>query len=439
MDQPGLHVALFLKTHAFRRNLSFPDDSSAWTWFSKRDDARMPNTIPLADANPFDNGTADAAVAELPIPTTDAGLPLPASVAGATATGAAGIECGNCKAPMSRGQTYCRRCGFYPTLNTFVEVQPWETAGEGKPTTQEPAKSHIEVWKSLIPRWGWYLIAGAIVLVLISLIGRFMPMTKNSRALWTYAQFGIGIIAAITAHVMAYMHAIMVNDQLSFIDILLKPWVVWKVSFDELPKSFKRVSLGSWGLTAALCAAFVVAGVRYDEIIDWGKVPPKKKLKPLLPGFSMPKDSNMTMEEALEAFADQAGIEMTDEERLKEKGPNRNKMVKCLIVGYTPFRESDFERLVLAVQEGEKWRCVGMVSEGIPPDDRSTLNRRMRMIMRGTPAVPCGDIKAFWLQPKLMCTVWYEEWNEERLLLRPFFDKLQPDFDPKKPEGTATQ
>jgi hypothetical protein len=45
--------------------------------------------------------------------------------------------------------------------------------------------------------------------------------------------------------------------------------------------------------------------------------------------------------------------------------------------------------------------------------------------------VPC-DAKAFWLEPKLVCSVWYVDWTEERMLNDPKFDKLQLDFDRTK-------
>jgi hypothetical protein len=346
---------------------------------------------------------------------------------------ASAIECSHCHSPMAKGQSFCKRCGFYPALNMCVEVDAQaEAQAEGVP---EPAKSHVEVWKELIPPWGWVLIAGVAVLFVISLAARFMVPTGLPRAIWTYAQFIIGVMVLIAAHIACYMFAIMVNDTLSFIDIILKPFVIWKATLDELPKTIKRVSLGAWGLTAAIFAALVVGGVSYDEIIDWGKVPPRKKLKPTVtvPIDAPPDDKSM--EESLEDFKEQAGVgELTDEELQKLKG-NRQKMVKCLIIGFTPNRESDFDSLVLAVEEGGKWRYVGVMREGVPVEVRSQLNQRMRTIRRSSPVVPC-DVKAIWLEPKLMCTVWYEEWGADERLIRPFFDKLQPDFVLKKQEPT---
>jgi hypothetical protein len=394
-------------------------------------------SFPSGDEDIRDDGATGAggaavmtASAGAELPPLDGDTPLPACAipsSGDVAI-AASIECSNCQAPMAKGQSFCKRCGFYPALNMCVEVDAeTEAQAEGIP---EPARSHIEVWKSLIPPWGWVLIAGVAVLFAVSLAARLVVPAGPPRAIWTYAQFIIGAITFIAAHVACYMFAIMINDTLSFVDIILKPVVIWKATLNELPKTIKRVALGGWGLTAALFAALVVGGVRYDEIIDWGKVPPKKKLKPTVSAPIEAPPDDKSMEEALEEFTDKAGVEMTDEELQKLKG-NRQKMVKCLIIGFTPNRETDFDSLVLAVEEGNKWRFAGVMNEGVPVEVRSILNRRMRAIRRSTPVVPC-DVKAIWLEPKLMCTVWYEQWTEEQQLKRPFFDKLQPDFVLKK-------
>ena len=77
-------------------------------------------------------------------------------------------------------------------LKTFVEVQPWEDA-DGDEAVADRPKSTIEVWKSLIPPWGWGLIAGVVVLLAISVAAAVDGPGRIERAIWTYAQFGIGI------------------------------------------------------------------------------------------------------------------------------------------------------------------------------------------------------------------------------------------------------
>jgi hypothetical protein len=341
-----------------------------------------------------------------------------------------GARCENCDAAMATGRTFCKRCGFYPALKMFVDIDAEIDDETG--AVDPKAKSHWQVWKSLVPGWGWALAAGVLVLLGVSIAARLMVPEGPSRALWTYAQYGVGMLAFITAHVFCYMFAIMHDSSLNFLDIVLKPFAIWMVTLRDLPKSFKRVALGCWGQAAMLFAAFVVAGVRYDEIIDWGKVPPKKKPKQ---NTSAPMDApaeDMTMEEAMDELAKNAGAEPGDEKKQQQDKGNRQKMSRCLIIGFTPNRESDFSSLLLAIDEGGgRWRYAGVLSEGIPIEARLILNTRLRRLMRSTPVVPC-DQHAFWLEPQLMCTVWYEDWTDERQLKRPFFDKLQADFEPIK-------
>ncbi len=341
-----------------------------------------------------------------------------------------GPVCEHCEAPLATGQTFCRRCGFYPTLKTFVEVDAAVDETTAEPV--QPARSHLEVWKSLVPGWGWALLAGVLVLLGISVAARLVVPAGTARAIWTYAQFAAGMAAFIGAHIACYMFAIMQDSTLNVLDIVLKPFAIWMITLRELPRSFKRVALGCWAQTAMLFAAFVVGGVRYDEIIDWGKVPPKKKPQPnVVAPINVPEEEQ-SMEEAMDEFTKNAGVTADEKNSVPPDLGNRRKMSRCLVIGFTPGRETDFISLLLAIDEGGgRWRYAGAVKEGIAIEARSILNQRMRRLLRSKPVVPC-NAHAFWIEPKLMCTVWYEDWTETREFKRPLFDKLQADFEPAK-------
>ena len=207
----------------------------------------------------------------------------------------------------------------------------------------------------------------------------------------------------------------------------------------ELPKSFKRVALCTWGLSAALFAALVVGGVKYDEVIDWGKVPPKKKSKPRI---AIPLDApptDQSMEEALDDFANKAGVGPVDEKD-KEKllAEKRQNSINCVIIGFMPHRENDFHALLLAAEPEGKLRWVGMVSSGIPEDVRYMLNRQLRQTLRSTPAVRC-NLEAFWVEPKIKCTVKFEDWSPNKRMMNPAFEKLLIDtIDETANQGAST-
>jgi hypothetical protein len=382
--------------------------------------------------NPAIDGSAGATTAPAPKPAAAPTVPI-------------GEPCVHCGTPMKKGQAWCLRCGYYPVLKTFVELDESEklpeVAADGStvPATEQAPKSTIEVWKNLIPRWGWGLIAGVAVLLVISLAARFAMNPGKPKAIWTWVQFGIGVGAVFIAHFLSYLKAIMVNDSLSFLDLILKPWAIWSVSVHELPKSFRRVALGAWGLSAAMFAALVVGGVKYDEIIDWGKVPPKKKSKPRikLPIDAPPTDKSM--EEALDDFANKAGVAPGEEGKDKEQllAEKRQNSINCVIIGFMPHRENDFHALVLAAEPEGKLRWVGMVSSGIPPDVRYKLNRQLRQSLRSTPAVRC-NLEAFWVEPEIKCTVKFEDWSTNKRMKNPAFEKLLTETDDEPTEqGSA--
>ena len=129
------------------------------------------------------------------------------------------------------------------------------------------------------------------------------------------------------------MFAIMVNDTLTRSTSCSSRGSFGRPLWSERPKSLRRVAMGTWGLTAALFAAFVVAGVRYDEIIDWGKVPPKKRKKPAVAvPIDAPADEK-SMEEAIEDFTNQAGVEIGKRQRASRQKGNRQKMAQCVVIG----------------------------------------------------------------------------------------------------------
>src|SRR5918995_977035 len=138
-------------------------------------------SIPGGDGDIRDDNTAGAggaAVMTAPcgaeVAPLDSDAPLPACPIPPTGDVAiaGSIECSNCHSPMAKGQSFCKRCGFYPALNMCVDVDhEAEAQAEG---VVQPAKSHLEVWKSLIPPWGWVLIAGTAVLFAVSLAARLV-------------------------------------------------------------------------------------------------------------------------------------------------------------------------------------------------------------------------------------------------------------------------
>src|SRR3954451_16053888 len=68
-----------------------------------------------------------------------------------------GVRCEKCDARLgSDGVSICRHCGWYASLNAFVEVDPtWETDLEAAPKLADASPTSVRGWIGLVPRWAW--------------------------------------------------------------------------------------------------------------------------------------------------------------------------------------------------------------------------------------------------------------------------------------------
>ena len=106
-------------------------------------------------------------------------------------------------------------------------------------------------------------------------------------------------------------------------------------------------------------------------------------------------------------------------------------MVDCLILGYDPAGQDDFQSLVLAAEVDGKLRFVGTVSAGITPEDRAVLNKKMKKLVQQNPFIPCG-MSATWIKPMLTCRVSAKEWTDSHKLVRPVFKELLNEISVKQ-------
>src|SRR4051812_27485197 len=74
--------------------------------------------------------------------------------------------CEKCTTPLTGKQGWCRRCGWYPRLQTHVELDAWDR--EDLP--QAPAISKVEMLRRLIPIWAYKLLAGVAVILAASIL-----------------------------------------------------------------------------------------------------------------------------------------------------------------------------------------------------------------------------------------------------------------------------
>jgi ATP dependent DNA ligase C terminal region len=328
--------------------------------------------------------------------------------------------CEKCETTADGRQEWCRRCGWYPRLKRHVELDPWDredVAPKSKP-------SHLEVWRKLVPVWAWKLAAGAAVIVVASVLARFLlPHHGPYRFRWTIAQLVVGDLVMLSGYIGAYLFAIMENDRLTLLDFVLKPVAIWGAVLREMPKTFWRAALGAWGL-ATVASAFIVGGLADKDLMDWGGETARFSLVKAITAQAQQMASNG--EEGLEnAIDDFAGNATANGQPVALPKPRLS--VDCLIVGFEPDGNRDFKSLILASEVDGKLTCVGIVSSGIPQELREELNQRMRKLERPEPFVQ-NHYVGVWLQPKLVCRVTAAEWSGGKRLVEPIFQQLLADI-----------
>jgi len=315
--------------------------------------------------------------------------------------GDAGHYCSNC-GQSKTDDGVCRYCGFYPLLGRCMELDPWDRAqpeGEAEP---KKAPSHLEVWMNLIPLWGWVLIGCILAVILESTFIR-LTGTRGARRAWSTTQLGIGVICALVLHIAIFVRAIMLTDQVGFLDFLTRPIWLWIPSIKRLPHTLPVIAPMASSLTAVLSSFLIIGALPYDSLWDWGIEPPPKKNKALTEAVARSNEDDKSLEEAVQDFAGDAVGEKEDEQ--DEPEPERID-VECVVIGYRRDRNDPdtFASLILASDVDGELKIVGTVSAGIPPKTREELQRRLLKLRQATPVVRTL-LTAQWVEPRITCRV----------------------------------
>ncbi|MCC7085754.1 MAG: hypothetical protein IT427_12195 [Pirellulales bacterium] len=334
--------------------------------------------------------------------------------------------CEKCETPRTGGQGWCRRCGWYPRLATFVELDPWDREDLPQPAP----KSKLDICKTMIPLWAWKLMGGVAAVLIASFLLRLMlPQHGNIRFVWTVGQMLVGGLIFCGAHLACYIFAIMHNDRYHLLDIVLKPVAIWITVLRELPTTFWQTAVGAWGVTAIL-GGLLIGGLADKDLLDWGGTPARYNLTKAIADraqeLAANASSDKSLQESIEDFAGKAKEPIDQDE---PQPPGKPKLpVDCLILGFKPLGDHDFYHLILAADVGGKLQYVGTVSDGISSEVRAQLNRRMAELRQPNPFIPLR-IDGKWIRPALTCKVKAKRWSDENRLVDPVFEELLVDVD----------
>jgi len=336
--------------------------------------------------------------------------------------------CPHCGAPRPDShQLICKRCGFYEKLGICVDLDPAER--EGTPVELKPEATH---WWQLVPFWAWIVGAGAIAIIGESVAARFVTEPGSTgRAVWALTQLFVGGGVFVTMHLVTYLYAIMEDDRLQVLDVLLKPLAVWERTINSLPATWKRVAVGVWGFLAASLALSVIGGIPYERLFDWGiKERPKKNLVQAIAQQAQETEGDSdSLEDAINDFTGEAGVE--DPQEAMKLLPS----IDCAVLGYVPDIDNktgqvvDVQAFLLAAEVKGKLRYVGTVSVlSLPVEERRLLLTQMLRAQRDRPLVRC-DQAARWLEPRFSCRVRYKKWSPSDKLTDPRFEMMLADLN----------
>jgi hypothetical protein len=365
----------------------------------------MPNSTAICDDDPQNEALMLDSYAESPLATIEMPVDYPPSPLAAT-----GPCCVKCNAPIqSEAVAICRRCGWYGSLGTFVELDPnWEPDLEpANPTSGAPQPS-LQGWLKLVPRWAWLIIASVGAVIAESVVARLVtPSGSSLRTIWSLSQLTLGFFAVVGCHIFNFLVLAADDAEIGLLDLLLKPLKLWVRAGHNLPARLWVANSAASGLTAALMSVVVIGGLPYDRLWDWGfKEPPKQNLMGAVMNRMKQLDSadeNKDLEGAISDFAGSQDVGGSETPQQKPEKP-RDK-VDCVILGYCLSQNGEISSLLLGAPNRGRLGYAGQVTPKLSDGDMQDLLQMLEAIPAQQSFIAVVGIDAIWVQPKYACRV----------------------------------
>ncbi|MEN1680063.1 MAG: hypothetical protein AAGJ46_10750 [Planctomycetota bacterium] len=318
-----------------------------------------------------------------------------------------GPVCQKCDQPIGADQTtVCPHCGWYASAGTFVEIEPeWESQG-----ASETKKTTLEIWSTLIPLWGWIAIGSFVAAIAMSVAVRLLVTEASTRTVWAVTQLLGGLVLALTVHVVAFVTAAFDDPDIGVGDLFVNPLKGWRKLLPQMPRRQWLVDAFLFCVASSIGAAAIIGGIPYDRVWDWGiSAPVKKDLRDAIAQHAGPA-SDQDMEEAMKAFAEDAGMGPGDGAFAKDSkdGPKilEQKTIDALILGYHLNRDGHVHELLLATEVNGKLMYAGRVTPELAPDENIELVSQLVTASSPQPLVTAPE-GAEWVKPRFTCRVNY--------------------------------
>lgn len=324
-----------------------------------------------------------------------------------------GPRCEKCSEPItSESVTICRKCGWYPSLGHFLEVDPnFEFQQDAAPNAHR-APSHLQVWLGLVPWWGWVLLGSVTTVLCVSFVVRVATPSEigGIRTTWALTQLLFGVLFAFGFHFLNFMVLASEDSDLGLLDILLRPIKLWIRAFHRLPMRLWIAEGAAVGVAAVLSAIFIIGALPYDRLWDWGFTPPPKQD---LMGAVMDRAKQVNGREAdnlEEAIGDFAGTadSLTDPVASARQDEPKRQTADCVILGYR-MKGSGLPELILGRSHLGKLVYAGSLTPTrMNGAERRDLLETLQSSQTNQPFIPMTT-SAIWVTPRLACRVTYGE------------------------------
>ncbi|MFO0792366.1 MAG: hypothetical protein U0805_23140 [Pirellulales bacterium] len=340
-----------------------------------------------------------------------------------------GPACEKCQTPLkSDVVAICQRCGWYPSLGIYMEVDPdWESDVEDEQAQEPvPQPNHLQVWINLIPRWGWVIIASVLAVVIESILARLVtPSGSSLRMYWSLIQLALGLSVALNCHVLNFLSQAADDSEIGLLDLFLKPIRLWLKTCHWLPRRLVLVDGLACGAVAVLMSLIVIGSLPYERLWDWGfKAPPKQNLMGAVMDRVKELDSqndNGNLEDSVKDFAgnqDPTG----DESKSPPLKPRQS--ADCVILGYQLSSDGVLSTLVLGTAYRDRLVFAGNVSAKLSEDEAKELLASLQQIKTDRPLVKISTVSAYWVQPRFTCRVTSTEQTKDGRLKDIEWDQL---------------
>ncbi|MEM9185408.1 MAG: hypothetical protein AAGB00_02805 [Planctomycetota bacterium] len=336
---------------------------------------------------------------------------LPPEEAAVRDAAAEGPVCSQCDQPVPNAEaSVCPHCGWYASAGVYVDIAPeWEAARTvGAAGQQQP--SHLDVWLNLIPAWLWVAIASAVAALAASGAARLLLEDTASLTNWSVTQLFVGALVAMGCHVIAYILMSVDDPNMGVGDLVVSPTTAWRKLIAQMPRHQWVLDGAAFSAGAVLGSVLIVGHIPYDRVWDWGITPPAKKDLIKAIASSAPGAPEMTMEDAMAKFADDAAVQGAGGGKPKPTpaGPKviARKKTDALILGYELDRNGMIDTFLVASEFNGHLFYAGRVSPRFSPDENLQTLARLRAAKAGSPVVSAPD-GAQWVKPRFPCRVSY--------------------------------